>query len=309
MNNKNNYNPSNDDISLDLIIIKLWNEKIIIILTCLFCLIIGIFFSTTQNKDIEFTAHVKVNYPNQTPFLPYSKIFQSSEFADLLSEDTLLTYNKLFNKELFSVDNLVEFAIQNKKIDLFKEYLNKKDITIKKYFAKDKFSRVFDFKNNEIPDIFSLTFSETLDGEVFLDEYIIYTKNKSIKLHLIDIHSIINDILTHYKYNLEIAENIDLEIPLIVDNVGAKKLKFYEGQIDLYHRGYKVLRQQYNYIKNFNEMIKEETFDYNPILDKSIIVSSNSKNILIYPLLSVIFGFILSFIIIYLRTIFGKRQL
>ena len=305
MNNEKFKTRPNNQIDLRLVIIKLWKEKITIILTCFLCLIVGIFLSTKLNKDVQFTAHIKITHPSQTKFLPYSKIVISSEFAAYLRENTEESYLNIFGRELNSVDNLVEFAIQNKKIELFKEYLNKKDITIKEYYSKKKFGVVYDFKNKIIPNLYRLDFPEILDGETFLNQYLIYTKNKSIMLHLKELNSIMENILTHYTYNLEIAENIGLENPLIIDPGGAKMLN--ERQVDFYHRGYKVLKQQIEYIENVKLQIKKENFDYNPILDESIIVNSDAKDVIIYPLLSLILGLILSFIIIYLKGIFEKK--
>ena len=83
-------------------------------------------------------------------------------------------FNQDLKLNLSSIDNLVNFVEQNKKIDEFKSYLKTNNIKTRAYFS-NKLQPVTD-KKKKFTNQYTLNFSIPLPGTEFLNDYIIYTK-------------------------------------------------------------------------------------------------------------------------------------
>jgi hypothetical protein len=87
-------------------------------------------------------------------------------------------FNDMVKLDLSSLDTLIQFFENNNKINSFKTDLKEKKINPRNYF-KNKFESA---KNKSIinPNKYSLTYSQPLQGEIFLSEYIIFVQQQAL---------------------------------------------------------------------------------------------------------------------------------
>ena len=194
---------------------------------------------------------------------------------------------------------------QNKEIDEFKAYLQKNGITSKKYFQGKliRQSRKIDKKTKDLK-IFSLTYPEILDGNKFLNEYIIYTNNIALKEFNKQNQFLVKNIIKLYEQNFNIALSIDLTNPLIQNTESdINSTAFMSAEpTSLFYQGTKVLEQR---ILNLKDLLKkfENDTKFNPILDSSIITDSNFIKVTWFPFYGLIIGILLSFMIAIFRVL------
>ena len=200
---------------------------------------------------------------------------------------------------------MVQFVENNNTINDFKNYLKEKNISIEKYFQPQlgtrKFERVIDKKNN-IQNKYSLTYSQPLPGESFLNDYIIFAQQKTMTIFKQQLtQNIINEITIHQQH-LEIAKKIDLENP-ILQSIGVGVVNEPDA---LFYKGSKVLTQQITYLNKLLNETKNLTLDYNPILEQASSGSLITKSPIIYAVIALLLGFFFSFLFILFRNFLKK---
>jgi LPS O-antigen subunit length determinant protein (WzzB/FepE family) len=289
--------PEDDEINLSEIITKLWNEKILIISISLIFMIAGYAYSTLQTK-IYITEIILREAPSSL-FEVYRPLFKQQQQQQQQQQqiDTARKFNDEFSLNLSSYDSLFQFVEQNNTIDDFKNHLKEKNISVEKYFQPQlgtrKFKPVIDKKNN-IPNKYSLTYSSPLPGESFLNNYIIFVQQQTIKSFKKQLEKSILNQITIHQQNLEIANKIDLANP-ILQSMGAV------NEPDaLFYKGSKVLTQQITYLNMLLNETKNLTLDYNPILEQassgSLITMPPKTHVVIFFLLGLFFSVMLVFL-------------
>ena len=111
----------------------------------------------------------------------------------------------------------------------------------------------------------------------------------------------INNNITIYENALELAKLINLEDPIL------KSLNP-ENQVinnpeDLFYKGSKILSQEIIYLKKLLIKLENEQFNYEFILNKSFSYPFNKITNIQYFLTGLLFGLILSLVIIFFRNI------
>ena len=290
INNKTSKNIEDDEIDLRVIFSRLLKDKFLILVVTLVFALSGYIYSTFQPKLYQARIGLRdATVVVLDKYRAYLEVQQQQRFVSIISN-----YNKELKLNLLSLDNLTEFAEKNEKIDEFKSYLKTRKIDVRDYF-KNKI-KAENPKNFDQKDIYTLTFSNTLLAQDFLNDYIIYTKQKTESAVREELTKIIINNIKIYNQNLEIAKKINLQAPINLMNIN-------NDYNSLFYKGVEVLKLQIFHLNELLEQTKDLTLDYNPISEKASITNLA----VISPLISIIFASILglfcSFIYIFLKVL------
>jgi LPS O-antigen subunit length determinant protein (WzzB/FepE family) len=299
-----------DEIDLGEIIKTLWNEKILILSISLIFMVIGYVYGALIPKI--YKTEITIREAPSSLFEAYRSLPQPqlqlqssspSPLPSLIQESMAGQFNNNFKLNLSSLDTLVQFVENNNAINDFKNYLKEKNISVAKYFQPklDTKRFVLVINKNNIQNKYSLTYSQPLPGEAFLNDYIIFAHQKTITMFKQQlIQSIINEIKIHQNH-LEIAKKINLDKPILQSML--------EGQTvvneprALFYKGTKVLSQQISYLNRLLNEAKNLTLDYNPILEQPISGTIISKSPTTFLFLGFLLGLFFSFITIFVKKL------
>jgi hypothetical protein len=197
-----------------------------------------------------------------------------------------------------SLDNLEIFVEESQDLDTFKKYLKSRNISTKQYFAK-KLGEVKE-KNITIPNTYFFVFEKKiLDGNIFLNNYIEYTKKKNIIKFKKNLKLSIENKIKKTQDAIEIAKFINLENP-ILKLLDRQNQAIIEPEA-LFYKGTKVLLQSIIIDKKLLQKLESDQFNYDNILDKGIITQINTTSSHFYFLTGLFIGFFLSCIIIFFK--------
>jgi LPS O-antigen subunit length determinant protein (WzzB/FepE family) len=315
--NKNNRYLAEDEIDLREITISLWKKKFFILITTLIFTIAGYIYSTLQHKvyqstftirdapEILFEKYKSLNVVRESKVQKeyYEK---KQEYLDMFitsnSNSIASNFNQEFKLNLISIDNLINFVEQNKKLDEFKSYLKKNNIETRAYFQnKYNFEFIY-YQKNKKQNQYTFTFSKTSPVKDFIDDYIIYTKQVAeniIREQLI--HGLKNQIEI-YNQNIEIAKIINLEDPIIKFFRESKfNTSLYE-HTELFYKGTIILSKEKFYLEQLLKQTENLTLNYNPILDKASIPDPLTKSEPMMMGIAFFIGLIFSISLIFIRS-------
>jgi LPS O-antigen subunit length determinant protein (WzzB/FepE family) len=283
----NKKTSKDDEIDLRVIFSRLLKDKFLILIVTLVFAVTGYIYSAFQPKLYEARIGLR-----DAPDVVLDKYRAYLEVQQ--QQKIILNYNKELKLNLLSLDNLTEFAEKNEKIDEFKSYLKTRKIDVSDYF-KNKF-KAENPKNFDQKNIYTLIFSNTLLPQDFLNDYIIYTKQKTESAAREELTKIIINNIKIYNQNLEIAKKINLQASINLKNIN-------NDYNSLFYNGVEVLKLQIFHLNELLEQTKDLTLDYNPISEKASIINLA----VISPLISIIFASILglfcSFIYIFFKSV------
>jgi hypothetical protein len=192
---------------------------------------------------------------------------------------------------------LVQFVEETNTTNDFKNYLKEKNITPRNYF-REKFGSVIDKKNN-ISNKYSLTYSQPLPGEFFLNDYIIFAWQQTIAIYKQQLEQIIHAEIKIHQHHYEIANKIDLDMSILQSmGVGASVV----NPDALFYKGTKVLTQQITYLNKLLNETKNLTLDYNPILEQASNGSLITNSPIIYASVALLLGLFFSLITVFIRS-------
>lgn len=271
----------NGEIELREIILIVWKEKFSILIVTLIFAVVGYFYGINKPKvyqtAVTFTTELDYSFDS------------NNEFFDKKLNINLI--DKKLNINLLSTNNLTAFLDQTDKFKDLKSYLKENGTNPESYF-KDKLNLV---KKDEYLNDLSLTYSKPFNAEEFLNEYVLFVKNKTeMALKKTIINKIFSRIET-YKENFEIAKKIDLEDP-VFSTIDV----FSKDYSNLFYRGTKVLSQQIIDLEDRkNKIIDAKLFSLIVIKTMNSYVISKTANF--YILISIFLGLFFSTLIILLR--------
>jgi LPS O-antigen subunit length determinant protein (WzzB/FepE family) len=301
---KNNSYITDDEIDLGDLLRALWREKILILSISIICGLLGYLYASFKTE--EFKTEIKLKNP---PF----QLFES--YSDLVELNPNKINNNInnnipagqfisdFKLKLLSLDNLESFVEESRDLDNFKAYLKSKNITVKKYF-KDKLGEEKE-KNIVIPNKYFLVFTKELDGDIFLNNYVEFTKKKNITEFKKILKITIENRIAFNEQALETAKLINLENPILksLDN----QTQVVNEPEALFYKGTKVLRQNIIFLKRLLQKLENDQFNYNPILDKALLSVLQNTSPLLFLGFGLILGFLLSLVIVFLRNTLKEK--
>ncbi len=303
--NKSHHYQEKDEIDLSALIRRLWKEKILILIFSIVCMLL--FYLYTLTFDKEFKTEITIKDPDYEVLKKYDKFISYKKNINTIESDKIKIEVNVatkfiddFNLNLLSLDNLENFLQQSKGLDDFKVFLKKRNTSAQKYFGGYRFGELKE-KNKTIYNRYFLIFPKELEGTIFLNNYVQFTKNKTKGEFINKIRIAIYVHLTEYEENFQIAKQIGIENPVMKFSESSAN-NFFLDTKSSYLEGTKVLSQKIIYIKQFLSDLERNQFDYDPILDKASVISKVAPFYqLLYILGGFVFGFFLSLIIIFFR--------
>jgi hypothetical protein len=213
--------------------------------------------------------------------------------------------------ELLSSVNLKNFI---KKINKEKKntlYILDHDSTFKNEFFENKIQNLLienkSLRNKSIDNQYVFTFPIYFNGELFLNNYLRFIEKKLSKELYLRLSILVDNQISMYKKNLEIAKLLNLEYPISItgDNVVIINQKIYKSD-DFFYQGTKVLEYQINNLKLLKDEISEKISKN--VIDYKIITLPYNLNLYLYMMVGLVMGFILALIIIFFRVILNKNN-
>ena len=300
----------NDDIELSELLIQIWKNKILVILLCFFLTIIGYLYGSNKEKIYEtkvtlidapryvfdeFSTFLKIDHDPNENIKPGKKVLNiASDFNDTIKINIL------------SHDYLYEFAQNYDQMDEFKSYLRKENIDLRNYFQGKITATDINHEKIDKTSSFTLNFKKPLSGEKFLNDYILFIKEKSRVSFSKDLSRIILNKLKIYNHNLTIAEKIDLQNPILTSMVEGNSIV--NEPTALFYMGTKALTQEIKYLEYLLNNSRNLDLNYNLILEKATTPSLVSKPPIIFAAISLLIGIFLSLIIIICRFLLSKKS-
>jgi hypothetical protein len=301
---KNNPYITDDEIDLGHLVRTLWREKILILSISVICGLLGYLYASF--KPEKFKVEITLKNPTFQLFEPYSGLIEINPNNSNSNSNSNITAGQFipdFKLKLLSLDNLESFVEESQDLDNFKAYLKSKNITVKNYF-NGKLGEVKE-KNIIILNKYFLVFPKGLDGDIFLNNYVEFTKKNNIIEFKKNLKTTIANKIIFYEQALETAALINLENPILksLDN----QSQVVNEPEALFYKGTKVLSQNIIYFKRLLQRLENDQFNYNPILDKaSLSVLQNTRPPLFLGF-GLILGFLLSLVIIFLRNTLKEK--
>ena len=306
--NSNNQTIKTDEIDLGEIIRKLWKEKFLILSISL--IVSALAYINVAFKPKTFQTTVVLRDIPSTLFIKFETAIKLKQQQQQQQQQQQITLAPLLEDELHqklnSVDNLDQFVKQNNSINSFKALLKEQKISAKDYFlngdSKNKFGQERE-KNKIIKNKYYLNFPKELEGNKFLDEYVLFTFQNTQENIFKEIITLLNEEVELLQTNLVIAKKLNLKEPILQQKVSDRSLFIINEPTELYYKGFTVLQIE---IENLNKLIaeaKDFKLDFDPILDrasKPIIVSGSSLK---YVILGFVAGLFLSLIYILFRNV------
>ena len=306
--------PMQDDlIELHLIIRKLAKEKILILSVSFVFMVLGYIYGSVQNKEFETKIVLRTSSPG---FIKnYEDLIFSNDLNSRLSPikkekdkdiDELFSYE--FTLNLITPLFFDRFIEQNNEFVEFKSYLNKNRISSQEYLNK-KF-RQEDKKKKEKGYAqyteYTLTFGEYLEGEKFLNDYVLFVAKETGENFRKLLKQNITYAISNYKIILETLSELKLD-KSAEENLSKSNIVIYPYNTNYYYQS-NVLKFEISILQNRSNYIDKFKFDYDPI-----IIKASKKNIITKPsstfvLMGLFLGLFFSFIIILFKNILKKNN-
>ena len=299
---KNNPYITDDEIDFVDLARTLWREKILILTISIISGLVCYLYASFQPE--EFKIEIKIKNPPSQLFEPYIHLFTNtnnsftnSNINNINNNFIIEQFNSNFKLNFLSLDNLEIFVEESRDIDTFKKYLKSRNISAKLYFAK-KFGEE---KNKNIPSTYFLFFDQNLfDGNIFINNYSQFIKNKNITEFKENLKLTIENKINNTQDALEIANLINLENPILKSpSMSSQVVNEPEA---LFYKGTRVLEKIILIEKKLLQKLENDQFNYSLILDKGIPLKINTMFKYFYFLIGLFFGFFLSFVIIFFKS-------
>jgi hypothetical protein len=318
--------PINDNILEYYLIKKFFFKNIILFLfATVFCVVvtagIGFFYSqpkletsiVLKDPPIDlfefYKPYLSINPKKNTDKNSNSNTDKNSNSnANLYFSDEqgllIERYVNNFFINFKSTDNLSSYIEISKEIQDYKNSIKKNNLN------NDSILRSFQIEESKsrgkiLNNKFNFSYPEKLDGKAFINNYALYTKDKTLKEYSNTLKSIIINSLSLYEDQLKIAKRIDLQQPILKQEY---TVIINEPDV-LFYRGAKVLEEQIDQHKKILLLINTVKLDYNPVLDKALFESSSSPTLYAYILGGFVFGVFLFFFFIYFRDFVLKKNI
>jgi LPS O-antigen subunit length determinant protein (WzzB/FepE family) len=294
---KNNSYLARDEIDLSDLIKLFWKEKILILSISIIFGFAGYLYSSFQPQESK--VEIKLKNPPTELFEPYTFISNnsSSSITTTTTNNIAGNFISYFKLNFLSLDNLQSFVDESREFDNFKAYL-------KKYFMnKNKIGEVKE-KNLVIPNIYFLVYPKKIDGNLFFNNYVEFTKKKTALELKKNLKLSIENNVTILENALDKAKLINLEYPIIRSMTNSNQV--INEPPDLFYKGSKIISQEIIYLKKLLIKLENEQFNFEIILDKSSNYSDNTIPNLSHFVIGLIIGLFLSLVIIFFKSIFKE---
>jgi len=301
------YNSSkiNTDLNDIFNFVHNFYKEIIFILIISF--ISGISFHSykLRHSIIEVKSEIEIRQPSTDMFGVYNRVLELKleKKIELNNNQLLDDYNRVFYQNLLSTSNLYSFLEQSDDLDSFKKSLGKSSNIFSDYFDNNKFGRT-QVKDKIISNKIFFVYPHNFNGRDFFNKYVLFNKNKTVREFKNKLATLLKDKILIYEEALEIANKINLLDPIL------KSYSQYNNEPEaLFYKGVNVLRLEIVNNEKLLKKLENDKFEYNPILEKSsapIYLNSSYNKFNFF--IGLLFGFLLSFLIIFFKTLLKKSN-
>ena len=257
------------------IINKIWKEKLsILFISFVFSLLT---YCLSLFLTQKYSTQTALNNPPFNLFDDYTSNItktNNDHFNQLL---TIEIY-----KNLLDITNLENFVDQSTEFDSFKRFLKSRNISVKEYFKKNKIEIKKDVNNGTI--IF-INHTNDLEGKLFLESYIKYTKDISVAEIKKMLKVLISNRINALSKFLDIPEDEDIDF-----------INFISKKNHMSSIHFHLIR--------LNKKLDDDSFDYKMLssINSNQGIIYKDKTSIEYSLMGLIFGLFLSLAFIFLRN-------
>jgi LPS O-antigen subunit length determinant protein (WzzB/FepE family) len=301
---KNNIYFTDDEIDLVAIFRILWKDKILIfIVSLLFCISAYLY---AYNSPPKYKEIIIIKEPDEEVFEIFEDIYLKNSlynfndrklynFNDRKKYEIITEFTTEFDYNILDLNNLAHFVEQSKKLDNFKEFLKKENITIKEYFYNKDFvqitKKIVPLKKETIYSVFMLHLKY---DNSFFDDYLEFIKNKVVKNFKDKLNREIEYSIKLWDMSLQLAEQTNLQGPSKEQPIFLDDTKFLLGTT--------IIKKIIEDKKKLAAELVNRQLNYNPIIYKSNSIIF-SKSLTLYAFAGLVLGFFLSLIIIFIKNI------
>jgi hypothetical protein len=274
------------------IIYSIYKDRILILIIIVVCFLLSIFL---YNPEKTYTAYIKIKKPPSDLYIEYA--FDNKKF--------FLNYKE----NLLSLDSLENFSNSTDKYDNFKKYLKSKNINSRQFFSTNFFSNTSskfgNVKTNGkiIEDLYFLDFPIESEINDFLNNYVEYIKRETISDFKKNQLEIYKNTLKNLESNLQIAKKVNYDNPILKIN---EKFEIVAKDEDQFYLGQEILKIKIQNLNKLMQSLINEEFNFSITRDSALTVKSVSAKNERFYILSLIYSFFLSLIIIYIKNTIKK---
>jgi hypothetical protein len=259
----------------------LLKNKILTLLSIVLGLIIIFTISSKENNKHIATAKVSRD-------LPYGLILKIKRINP---DHTIELYaERALQLKINSYKNFLEFINQNDN-KYFLKILDKYNLNTNSFFFKN----FYETKGDSYV-LYSFIYPKEMNGNNFLNNYIIFSKEKLREEIYLDLKFYINTNINKNLNFLEIANDLNIEFP-------DRQSKDYG-----FNKGKKVLSAEISQLQKQEKLLSMDYLDWDPFILAAFDSKSTGKDKTYYQFffLKIIFGFLLGILIIFL-FLFSKN--
>jgi hypothetical protein len=264
----------------------------------------------------EFKTTIIIKNPPENLYSYYNILFNCNGHKDKGKESGCY---KIINEENFteefihdldlnikSINNLNNFIEQAQGLDSFKEFLKKRNLSVTHYFQNFENYKLASVDLNKINmkdsnlSAYFLIFPEELEGEIFLKNYVTFSKDKTLIEFKKKLKILLSNYIIQYEISSDFARSINQENPFL----GMIEVT---GPGSFFYRGNKLLSKQIIELKKILADLESQKFNYDHIFQDPSFKLKVGWSINQYSLLGLLFGLFLSFVIIFFKDINLKK--
>jgi hypothetical protein len=303
-----------DALDFEKIIRRIWKEKVLILSINILCTLLFFLYALIAYKEFKTTIIIK--NPPENLYSYYNILFNCNGHKDKGPESGCY---KIINEENFteefihdldlnikSINNLNNFIEQAQGLDSFKEFLKKRNLSVNDYFQNSGNYKLGSVDLNKINmkdsnlSAYFLIFPEELEGEIFLKNYVTFSKDKTLIEFKKKLKILLSNYIIQYEISSDFARSINQETPFL----GMIEVT---GPGSFFYRGNKLLSKQIIELKKILADLESQKFNYDHIFQDPSFKLNVGWSIKEYSLLGLLFGLFLSFTIIFFKDINLKK--
>lgn len=207
----------------------------------------------------------------------------------------ILEFEKNFYNRLKSTENINSFLEDSKEFENFKSFLKSRNISAGKYFSGYRMN--LSKENNT----FYLIFPKELEGNIFIDKYILYSIQKEKKIYFDSIKKTIKNLDTYFQIMIEVANANPAQKSETINEFFFQRNKKYLDSEDAISLRQKILINQ-----KISQLLENKNSDFVLILSEASNPQLYSEFRWILLFTSSLMGIFFSLILIFIRNNYRK---
>ena len=219
------FQENKNDETFDLISFFkiLFEEKLLIIISCLIFGSLGYLHSTTQKSSFYSNAQI-YSLPSPTfKKIQVISIFNKQLLGNILSpevsktKDIVNIFNNALLRKILSKVNFENFINEHESADSLRKYLTENSITLDSYLeSKEMIVQIVKNSskdNDPLISEFVINFPEGVKGDILLNSYIYKSAKETFLDHVVNVQSQLKRNITRLSAALDVTLLLKMDIP------------------------------------------------------------------------------------------------